>query len=69
MVINIFEPKKQYQTNKNQIHKVIHTVLESGNYILGKEVKKLEKNFETYLKCKRLTQVWRAPGTVAQTGN
>lgn len=53
MVINIFEPKKQYQTNKNQIHKVIHTVLESGNYILGKEVKKLEKNFETYLNCKK----------------
>ena len=53
MVINIFEPKKQFETYKTQIHKIIHSVLNSGNYILGKEVKKLENKFQNYLKCKK----------------
>ena len=53
MVINIFEPKKQFETYKNQIYKVIYSVLASGSYILGNEVKKLEKNFQNYLNCKK----------------
>ena len=53
MVINIFEPKKQFETCKKQIQKSINSVLNSGVYILGKEVNKLEKKFQNYLKCKK----------------
>mgnify|MGYP000891429265 FL=1 len=47
-MINVFEPKKQYISNKKLILRNIKKVLESGNYILGPQVKKLEKNFAKY---------------------
>ena len=40
-MINVFEPKKQYISNKKLILRNIKKVLESGNYILGPQVKKL----------------------------
>ena len=53
MLINIFEPKKQYETYKTLIQKKIYSVLNSGNYILGKEVVKLESKFQKYFNCKK----------------
>jgi dTDP-4-amino-4,6-dideoxygalactose transaminase len=47
-MINIFEPKKQYISNKKLILQSIKRVLESGNYILGSQVKKLEESFAKY---------------------
>ena len=45
MPINVFEPKSQYSVQKKEIISAVKRVFKSGNYILGKEVKKLEKNF------------------------
>lgn len=47
-MINVFEPKKQYISYKKPILQSIKKVLESGNYVLGPQVKKLEKNFAKY---------------------
>ncbi len=45
MPINVFEPKSQFISQKSEITNAIKKVLNSGSYILGKEVIKLEKNF------------------------
>ena len=45
MSINVFEPKSQYVSQKKEIINAVKRVFKSGNYILGKEVLKLEKTF------------------------
>ena len=45
MTINIFEPKSQFLSSKKDINKAIKKVLNSGIYIIGSQVRKLEKNF------------------------
>ena len=42
-------PKAQYQKYKKEINKSINRVLESGNYILGNEVKLFERDFSKYI--------------------
>ena len=44
MPINVFEPKSQYSVQKKEIISAVKRVFKSGNYILGKEVKKLDLN-------------------------
>ena len=41
--------KKQYQVLKDKIDNNIHTVLDNGNYIIGEEVKSLEKRLAEYV--------------------
>ena len=43
MSINVFEPKSQFKSQKKEIISAVKKVFENGNYILGKEVLKLEK--------------------------
>lgn len=43
------DPKAGYLAIKDRIDAAIHKVLESGWYILGREVEKFEKNFAAYL--------------------
>ena len=45
MPINVFEPKSQFIAQRKQIIKAVEKVFNSGNYILGEEVKKLERSF------------------------
>ncbi len=45
MPINVFEPKSQFISQKKEIINAVKKVFNSGNYILGKEVLKLEKKF------------------------
>ena len=45
MPINVFEPKSQFISQKKEIINAVKKVFNSGNYILGKEVSKLEKKF------------------------
>ena len=47
MSINVFEPKSQFKSQKTEIISAVKKVFESGNYILGKEVLKLEKKFSS----------------------
>ena len=47
MSINVFEPKSQFKSQKKEIISAVKKVFESGNYILGKEVLKLEKKFSS----------------------
>tara|TARA_B110000238_G_scaffold174221_1_gene193789 strand:- start:409 stop:1506 length:1098 start_codon:yes stop_codon:yes gene_type:complete len=56
-MINLFELKKQNIHLKNSILKNIKKVLESGTYILGKEVKKLEFAFAKHCKSKHAVAV------------
>ena len=41
--------KKQYSVLKKDINKNIKTVLDNGNYIMGEEVKTLEKELAEYV--------------------
>lgn len=41
--------KKQYSVLKEEIDKNIHDVLDSGNYMMGKYVKELEKELAEYV--------------------
>lgn len=47
-MIYTFAPKLQYKSSEKNIYKNILKVLNSGNYILGKEVQKFEKDFANY---------------------
>ncbi len=47
MSINVFEPKSQFKSQKKEIISAVKKVFENGNYILGKEVLKLEKKFSS----------------------
>jgi len=42
-------PKASYLALKDEIDKVVHNVLDSGWYILGKQVKAFEKEFAAYI--------------------
>ena len=42
-------PKVAYLAHKEEIDSAIHRVLDSGQYILGKEVAKFEKSFAKYI--------------------
>lgn len=42
-------PLTAYTAHKEEIDQAIHRVLDSGNYILGKEVEKFEKSFAKYI--------------------
>ena len=47
-MIYTFAPKLQYRSVKEKIYKNILKVLNSGNYILGSEVQKFERDFAKY---------------------
>ena len=47
-MIDLFNPKKQYNSYKKPILKNIEKVLESGIYILGEQVKRFESFFSKY---------------------
>ena len=49
-MINFFDPKQIFLKNKKKIVSSLVNVIESGNYILGKEVDNFEKNFQIILK-------------------
>ena len=51
-MINFANPKTEYLKNKKKIDIAITKTLISNDYILGKSVKKFEKNFSKYNKCK-----------------
>ena len=43
------DPKLNYLTHKDEIDEAVHRVMESGWYILGKEVAAFEEEFASYL--------------------
>ncbi len=47
-MINLFDPKKQYNSYKKPILRNIKKVLESGVYILGNQIKEFESFFSKY---------------------
>lgn len=49
--------KKHYRTHETEITEAIKRVLESGHYILGKEVAEFEKSFASYLGTKHAVGV------------
>lgn len=49
MKLIVSNPKAQYLSCKKEIKKAIFKVLESGNYILGDEVRSFEKEFSKYI--------------------
>jgi dTDP-4-amino-4,6-dideoxygalactose transaminase len=51
-MINFANPKSEYLDKKNEIDLVISQTLKSNDYILGKSVKKFERNFSNYNQCK-----------------
>jgi len=48
-MIRLFDLKKQYKLFDKKINKEICSILSSGNYILGKNVSKLERDTQQYL--------------------
>lgn len=56
-------PKVSYLAHKNEIDAAIERVLDSGQYILGKEVERFEKSFAKYIGVKHCIGV--ASGTEA----
>ncbi len=52
MKINVWSYKEEYKSIKKQILKEVDKVFSSGQLILGKNVKSLERNFSNYLKLK-----------------
>src|SRR5438128_8593964 len=49
MVIPQSDPRANYRTHKSEIDDAIGAVLESGSYILGREVAEFEREFAAYL--------------------
>lgn len=56
-------PQTAYLAHKNEIDEVIHRVLDSGQYILGDEVRAFEKSFAKYIGARHCVGV--ASGTEA----
>jgi len=54
MSIPFIDLKTQYQENKSNIDKAIHRVLDHGQYIMGPEVKELEKQLAEYIGVKHV---------------
>ena len=48
-MINFTEPYHSYNQDKKNLEKAITKVLKDGSYILGKNVKLFEKNFQDIL--------------------
>jgi UDP-2-acetamido-2-deoxy-ribo-hexuluronate aminotransferase len=48
MKIDFANLQYQYQLYKDEIDTAIHRVLDNSNYIMGKEVRELEENLETF---------------------
>lgn len=46
--IQMYDPKREYQTNKTNIDNAIHTVLDHGIFINGPEIKQLEAKLSEY---------------------
>lgn len=46
--IQMYDPKREYQTNKTNIDNAIHTVLDHGIFINGPEIKQLETKLSEY---------------------
>jgi dTDP-4-amino-4,6-dideoxygalactose transaminase len=63
MIIPFLDLKAQYQRLQPQIDTAVHRVLESGQYILGEEVKAFEKEFAYF--CNSAHAVAVANGTEA----
>ncbi|MFN6946985.1 MAG: DegT/DnrJ/EryC1/StrS family aminotransferase [Cytophagaceae bacterium] len=51
-IIRFIDLSRKYSANKDKINKAIKDVLNSGWFILGKELEKFEKNFAEYLGAK-----------------
>ena len=49
LMIPCANPKAQYLAHKDEIDAAINSVLESGWYILGKEVEAFEEEFSNYI--------------------
>lgn len=62
-MIPILDLTKQYAKLKDQVDKAVLDVIQSGHYIIGPNVKKLEADIPKYLGCKRAVGV--ANGTDA----
>lgn len=62
-MIPILDLKRQYQDLKSEILSAIEDVMDSGSFILGKNVKKLEHDFAQYCNCSSAVGV--ASGTDA----
>ncbi len=58
-------PKAQYQAYRSEVDTAIARVLDSGNYIMGAEVKAFEKEFATHIGLKHAIGV--GSGTDALT--
>ena len=52
MEVPLLDLKAQYNTIKDEINNAMLQVVESQDFILGSEVKKLEESMCNYLKCK-----------------
>lgn len=55
--IQMYDPKREYQKNKESIDTAISTVLNHGLFINGPEVKKLEKELEIFTETKHCISV------------
>ncbi len=62
-MIPLFDPKAQLNIQRREIDSAINRVLDSGMYILGREVLEFEKEFAQYIGCKYAVGV--ASGTEA----
>ena len=51
-MIPIVDLKAQYQSIKNEINEAVQGVLESGHFVLGPNVKALEKEVAEYCQCR-----------------
>lgn len=60
---SLLNPQTAYLAHKNEIDEVIHRVLDSGQYILGDEVRAFEKSFAKYIGARHCVGV--ASGTEA----
>lgn len=55
--IQMYDPKREYQSHKESIDNAIQTVLKHGLFINGPEVKQLERKLEQYVKVKHAIAV------------
>jgi len=57
MEVKFFDPTREYNNKKNNFTKAIMEVLETGNFIMGEQVSKLEKSIEEYTGAKHAIAV------------
>ena len=51
-MIQMYDPKREYQSHKQEIDDAIHRVLDHGIFIGGPEIKELEKQLAEYVDVK-----------------